>query len=350
MSLSNGQRAALQVPTVSGRLLDKRVRIGTGSDRVRPRPESLLLPSRAFRVGFVAGSAILPSSSTPASMPSLFEQTVAVLESALVLAGLGCLIWVFFSAAGRAARSRPAALPAWTVTMSDFLFLVWLVFTLGFLGQILLRVTLGPTLRRQPEGGTLELILFGSMFHVGAILAWICAHVLERRRQRGMEPPAPSSAPTSLSGSVRAAALTFLAVVPLVGGVGFYWAYLLETVHLPTERQELVDLFAQTRSPALLGFMVVLALVIAPISEELVFRAGIFRFLRTRTPRWVAFAVSAGLFALLHANWISFLPLFVLGLTFAAAYERTGRLAVPMLAHALFNLNTLLLVLSGIGK
>jgi membrane protease YdiL (CAAX protease family) len=42
--------------------------------------------------------------------------------------------------------------------------------------------------------------------------------------------------------------------------------------------------------------------------------------------------------------------LFVLGLLFAAAYERTGRVAVPMLAHAFFNLNTLLLVLSGVGR
>jgi hypothetical protein len=63
----------------------------------------------------------------------------------------------------------------------------------------------------------------------------------------------------------------------------------------------------------------------------------------------VAFTVSAGLFAALHGNWVSSLPLFVLGLVFAAAYERTGRIAVPMLAHALFNLNTLLLVLCGVG-
>jgi hypothetical protein len=96
--------------------------------------------------------------------------------------------------------------------------------------------------------------------------------------------------------------------------------------------------------------MIALALVVAPVSEELVFRAGLFRFLRSRAPRWVAFAVSAGLFALLHGNWVSSLPLFVLGLLFAAAYERTGRVAVPMLAHAFFNLNTLLLVLSGVGR
>ena len=286
----------------------------------------------------------------PASISPSLELTVSVVESALVLSGLGCLIWLFFSAAGRAVRARPAALRVWNVTMSDFLFLVWLVLTLGFLGQVLLRVTVGPALRRQPEGETLELILFGSTFHLGAILAWLCAHVLQRRHGPTGEEPASSSALASRPGSVRAAALTFLVVVPLIAGVSFFWESLLEAAKLPTERQELVDLFAQTKSPALLGFMVVLALAIAPLSEELVFRAGLFRFLRTRAPRWVAFAASAGLFALLHANWISFLPLFVLGVIFAAAYERTGRIAVPVLAHALFNLNTLLLVLSGVGR
>jgi membrane protease YdiL (CAAX protease family) len=281
-------------------------------------------------------------------MPSSFELTVGIMETALVLGGLGCLIWLFFSAAGRAVRIQPAALPAWGISWSEFLFLGWLLLALGFFGQVLLRVTLGPVLHRQPEGETLELILYGSMFHVGAILSWVCARLLARRR--GIKPIALAPAPFSPSGSIRAAAVTFLAVVPLVGGVGYYWQTLLDAVHLPTERQELVDLFVGAKSPALIGFMVVLALVIAPISEELVFRAGIFRFLRTRMPRWVAFAVSAGLFALFHFNWVSFLPLFVLGVLFAAAYERTGRLAVPMLAHALFNLNTLLLVLSGVGK
>ena len=143
--------------------------------------------------------------------------------------------------------------------------------------------------------------------------------------------------------------LTFVVAVPLALGAGALGVYLLERAGLPVERQELIDLFAEVRSPALLAFMAALALVVAPISEELVFRAGLFRYLRTRLPRWAAYLLSAGLFALLHTNWPSFPPLFVLGLIFALAYERTGSIAVPMIAHALFNLNTLLLVLGGVG-
>ena len=282
-------------------------------------------------------------------MLSSLEQTIIVLESTLLLGGLGFLGWLFLSSAGRTVRTRPAALPVWEVSLTDFLFLIWLVLVLGLLGQGILRLLAGQTLRHQPDGTTLELVLYGSMFHVGAILAWFCAHLLERRRQNGVK-PVPLLGYASLWESVRGAALTFLAVVPLVSAAGFLGECLLKVAHLPTERQELVDLFTQTKSPALLGFMVVLALVVAPVSEELVFRAGFFRFLRTRIPRWAAYGASAGLFALLHANWVSFLPLFVLGILFAAAYERTGNIRVPMLAHALFNLNTLLLVLSGVGR
>jgi membrane protease YdiL (CAAX protease family) len=304
---------------------------------------------RTFRVGFGAATGILRSSRTPASMPSPLELTIIVLESTLLLGGLGFLGWLFLSSAGRTVWARPAALPAWEVSLTDFLFLVWLVLSLGFLGQGVLRLLTGPTLRHQPDGATLELVLYGSMFHVGAILAWFCAHLLGRWRRTGAK-TVPPRRRASLWEGVHGAALTFLVVVPLAGGAGLLWECLLKAAHLPTERQELVDLFTQTKSPALLGFMVVLALAVAPVSEELVFRAGLFRFLRTRIPRWAAYGASAGLFALLHANWVSFLPLFVLGVLFAAAYERTGNIAVPMLAHALFNLHTLLLVLSGIGS
>ena len=283
-------------------------------------------------------------------MPSSFEQIITVFEYALAAAGLVCLAWLAFSQGGRAVRARPAALAAWDVTLAEFLFLAWLVVTLGFLGQFGLRLTLGAALRNRPDGDTLEMVVYGSMFHVGAILACIYRRLYVRRRvPAGAVNQAPLP-PAAWLRSARHAGLTLLAAVPLIAGTSLVWEGLLQAVGLPTEHQELIDLFSRTSSPVLLGAMVTLALFVAPIAEELVFRAGLFRYLRTRAPRWVAFTASAGLFALLHANWASFMPLFMLGLVFALVYERTGDLAVPMLAHALFNLNTLLLVLGGVTQ
>jgi membrane protease YdiL (CAAX protease family) len=98
----------------------------------------------------------------------------------------------------------------------------------------------------------------------------------------------------------------------------------------------------------------VLAIVMAPITEELVFRAGFFRYCRTRLPRWAALLVPSLLFASLHVNWstleglTSFAPLVVLAIMFSLAYERTGNIGTAIVAHALFNLNTVILIFSGV--
>ena len=120
------------------------------------------------------------------------------------------------------------------------------------------------------------------------------------------------------------------------------------------EQQDLIGMFANVESPTLLAIMILLAIVTAPISEELVFRSGIFRYFRTRMPRWIALAVPAAFFALLHVNWdtleglASLGPLVMLAVVFSLAYERTGRIGTSMVAHALFNLNTIMLIYSGV--
>jgi membrane protease YdiL (CAAX protease family) len=311
------------------------------SEGWRPAPPN----RRAFRVGFVAGA----TKTAGALMPSALQFAVIIIEYAMALCGLAYLGWLCLSERGRALRARPVALKAWNVTVFDFLVLGWFVLSVGFVGQLLLRAVAGPLPNTGSDKQTFELLLYGVMFHFGAILSLPASRALSRWRGADVPQIPMPAAPASLPREFRGSFLTFLVVMPLVGGASLVWERLLQTLGLPTERQELVDLFLHAKSPALLVFLVVLALVVAPFSEELIFRAGIFRFLRSHGPRWVAFVVSAGLFALLHANWFSSLPLFILGLVFAAAYERTGRIAVPMLAHALFNLNTLLLVLSGVG-
>ena len=54
------------------------------------------------------------------------------------------------------------------------------------------------------------------------------------------------------------------------------------------------------------------------------------------------------LFGALHANLSSFVPLVALGLIFSLAYERTGRIGTTIVAHGLFNLNTIVLILCGV--
>ena len=116
-----------------------------------------------------------------------------------------------------------------------------------------------------------------------------------------------------------------------------------------------VDMFLRADSRLLLVVLIGLATIVAPVTEELVFRAGLFRYFRTRLPRWLAFLLPAVLFAALHVdNWktlegfASFAPLVALAVFFSAAYERTGRIGTSIVAHALFNLNTVLLIFAGV--
>ncbi|MGH7944081.1 MAG: lysostaphin resistance A-like protein, partial [Opitutaceae bacterium] len=170
------------------------------------------------------------------------------------------------------------------------------------------------------------------------------------RAERG-PPVSPSGGP----GILASGAATFLMSLPLLLVAAKLSEIAVKALGLPTERQSLIAMFANADSPLLLVIMIVLAVVVAPLTEELVFRAGLFRYLRSWIPRRLALVVSAFLFASLHVNWAtlegltSFLPLAVLAVMFSLAYERTGKIGTAIVAHALFNLNTILLIFSGVG-
>ena len=87
------------------------------------------------------------------------------------------------------------------------------------------------------------------------------------------------------------------------------------------------------------------AVLLAPLVEELLFRGVVFTALLQYLPRFWAFALSSLFFGLVHFNAVSLLPLSILAALFAWSYEKTGNLWVPILAHSLFNVINLGLML-----
>lgn len=85
-----------------------------------------------------------------------------------------------------------------------------------------------------------------------------------------------------------------------------------------------------------LQWTVFMAVGLAPVVEELVFRGYAYPTLKAYTGRH-AMWLSAFLFASVHMYLINFLPLFLLGILLAWLYERYGRISVPILAHATMN-------------
>ena len=82
----------------------------------------------------------------------------------------------------------------------------------------------------------------------------------------------------------------------------------------------------------------VAAVILAPLCEEVLFRGVLFGGLRRRLAFWPSAAISALLFASVHGDPIRLPELFVAGLLLAGVFERTHRLAAPMVAHLTLNL------------
>ncbi len=272
-------------------------------------------------------------------------------EALVWLAGLYLLWRVVLGPRGL----RSSALAPWPVSLEGFVIAILLVTASAwFLPQVtahLSNAVLGPAASETAwwmvvQGGSFQLGLLGGALLVGLYFRY------EQRRAPDLADVLPTDSTLIAQPSrhpLLAGAATFLISIPLITGLAFIWKALLERFGFPTDEQEMIDLFRDADNPTVLVCMVVLAAVVAPVTEELIFRAGLFRYLRTRIPRWFALTIPALIFALLHSNLAASVPLFALGLFFALAYERTGRIAVPMIAHALFNLHTIVMVMAGVS-
>ncbi len=101
--------------------------------------------------------------------------------------------------------------------------------------------------------------------------------------------------------------------------------------------QEIIQIFRDSTQTGQRIAIIVLAVVVAPVAEELVFRGYLYTVLKRFFGAFPSLVFTAVLFGLVHVNVTVLLPLFLLACTFTVAYEVTGSLFVPMAMHALFN-------------
>ncbi|HEU4324207.1 MAG TPA: type II CAAX endopeptidase family protein [Roseiflexaceae bacterium] len=120
-----------------------------------------------------------------------------------------------------------------------------------------------------------------------------------------------------------------LLVVPL--------ALVLQLLGAPTDNPQ-VNLLAPEGGfawlPALT--MILVAGVVVPIGEELLFRGVVYNWLRGRG-FWLAAILSSALFGLVHGHVTIGIMAFVLGLVCAFVYERSRSLWTPIAVHIGFN-------------
>jgi membrane protease YdiL (CAAX protease family) len=276
---------------------------------------------------------------------------LAAFELTLWFAGAGLLFTIAFNARRRQRWLHTHVLPHWNLSLAEFALFVLVISAGGFLLSTVVSLGFGKAIAASPHKAGLQVFAYGTGMHGGFLLGWLLFPLVRRSFYsdygRGPTPTrqAPPVEPLNL---VRYGAGTLLAALPLIGVISIGWTQLLRLTGLPDEPQDLVAIFNETKSAPVIAGMLLVACVLAPMSEELVFRAGLYRFIRQKLGRTPALLISGACFGALHGNYAGFLPLAVLGILFAVVYEATGSIRVTMIAHALFNLNTLLLLLSGI--
>ena len=137
------------------------------------------------------------------------------------------------------------------------------------------------------------------------------------------------------------ALLTFLVVLPVVWLLQAAAVSTLTRLGYPPDDQTAVQLLDHARSWWVRGYLAGFAVVLAPVAEEFIFRGLLYPLVKQLGWPRLGFVGVSLLFALIHFDVATFLPLFVLALALTWLYERTDNLLAPITAHALFNATNL---------
>ena len=151
-------------------------------------------------------------------------------------------------------------------------------------------------------------------------------------------------------------AFGFTASAPLTGLIG-YLAVLppvvvamgitqlcYQALRIELTPQPVADLFLTTESPDILILVAGLAIVVAPVFEEVFFRGFLYPVLKAKWGMPVALATVSLVFAAIHLHLPSTAPLFLLGLALGLVYERSGSLLASITLHSLFNTANILML------
>jgi membrane protease YdiL (CAAX protease family) len=87
--------------------------------------------------------------------------------------------------------------------------------------------------------------------------------------------------------------------------------------------------------------VILMAVIVAPLGEEIIFRGYFYGVIRRFGGRIPALLISSLLFAAIHAHIPSIPGLFLLAMILCLLYERTGSLWAPIALHATFNASSI---------
>ena len=238
--------------------------------------------------------------------------------------------------------------PAWNIGWVNFgIFVCVLIITVFAVQNIAALLFLqAPAEAEEHRALSPSLAIFAVLFLQLPMLAVFYA---ARRFYPGYYAGGLNGVDLSICDSLRQAAPLFLMFLPLIWLVSLIWTNTLGGFQTAgwieeIEQQELVTLFQNGGHPMAMLLLVTLAVIMAPVVEEIIFRGCIYRFLKSQTSLLVAQIISGCIFSIMHANLLSFVPLIFVGILLARIYEKTGSLNASIWFHALFNAFSLLML------
>jgi len=185
-------------------------------------------------------------------------------------------------------------------------------------------------------------ILVGTLCFQGA--SWLMIPFFLRQHQVGWREAFGFCGP-KLKRALLTALGFIVVVLPVVLLLQYTSINTLEKFGFPSDDQTAVKLLTDAKSVWTVVYLGVFAVVLAPVAEEFIFRGMLFPFVKQLGfPKLAWFGISF-LFALIHLNAPTLVPLFVFALALTWLYDRTDNLLAPITAHALFNATNLAVLL-----
>jgi membrane protease YdiL (CAAX protease family) len=230
----------------------------------------------------------------------------------------------------------------------NFVDLLWLVLAWPIFELVALRVAApGDTIA---DGGFsmagLAGVTAGHFLWTVAAIFYLEMRTGARAREFGFDT-------SRLPQDVRLGSLAFLAAAPLVYGVQIVVSQFWTPLEHP-----LAKLVSEQHGPALVALAALSAIVVAPLSEELLFRVvlqgWLEQVLRRRRRPWrsaqrvLPILISSALFAFMHQG-ADRVALFVLALFLGFLYRQTHRIFPSLVLHACINALAVMALALGVG-
>lgn len=190
----------------------------------------------------------------------------------------------------------------------------------------------------------MSMIIITLAFH-GAALIWIKLFL------RGENTSWSDAFGFRLPGLPRAigfALLSGILVLPIAWGLQQLSTLLMEAGNLNPKPQQVVQEMQKGNvSPFQQVYLAFVALIAAPVVEEMLFRGILYPTIKQAGHRKLALWGTSILFALTHQNIPAFLPLVFFAMILTLLYEETGNLLAPIIAHSCFNTANFILLVWG---